>query len=568
MVQYAHKFRSKVYVTLNTLLSDDQLPAVQKLIHQIYHAEADALIIQDMGILQLDIPPISLHASTQTDNRTVEKIRFLEQSGFSRVVLARELNLNQISEIASQTNVELEAFVHGALCVSYSGQCYISEASCGRSANRGECAQYCRLPYNLFDASGNILLKNKHLLSMKDLDLSESLEELIQAGIRSFKIEGRLKDENYVKNITAFYRKKLDVFLDGNSSYKKASTGKTVFFFEPNPAKSFRRGATDYFLHGRHAGIFQPETPKSIGEPIGKVMLVDQRYFEVENGSNLTNGDGLCYFDKQNELIGFRLNKIERSPESKFSTKGTKIKCYPSVMPRLQTGTLLYRNHDQAFEKIMNGKTAERKVNIDLSLTETERGFAIDIVDEDGIHSRFESISEKQMAQNTEIVESNIRRQLSKLGDSIYQIQNLQINLQEPWFFPATKLNEWRREAIDQLEAARKLDYKTQPREKPEMAHFPKKRLSYLANVTNKMAETFYRNHGVTEIEQGFEVKAQEGVPLMFTKHCIKYESGWCPKEGYKSPLNEPLYLKNNDQMFELTFDCKLCEMRISKKTT
>ncbi|HRZ99052.1 MAG TPA: peptidase U32 family protein, partial [Paludibacter sp.] len=279
LVNYAHRFRSKIFVALNTILTDDQLPEAEKLIHQIYNAGADALIVQDMGILKMNLPPIALHASTQTDNRTVEKVRFLQDVGFSRVVLARELTLKQITEISSSTNVELEAFVHGALCVSYSGQCYMSQAMCGRSANRGQCAQYCRLPYNLTDADENILVKNKHLLSLKDLDLSDSLEEMMHAGIMSFKIEGRLKDADYVKNITSFYRKKIDAILESSDKFQKSSLGKTTFFFEPNPEKSFRRGNTDYFLHGRHNEIIQPNTPKSMGEPIGKVKEIGEYYF-------------------------------------------------------------------------------------------------------------------------------------------------------------------------------------------------------------------------------------------------------------------------------------------------
>ena len=291
LVKYAHQFRVKVLVALNTILTDDQLPDAEKLIWEIYNAGADALIIQDMGILKLNLPPIALHASTQTDNRTVEKVKFLQDVGFSRVVLARELTLKQISEISSQTDVELEAFVHGALCVSYSGQCYMSQANCGRSANRGQCAQYCRLPYQLVDADDNILLKNKHLLSLKDLDQSDSLAEMLETGVTSFKIEGRLKDIDYVKNITAYYRQKLDAVIEKDSRYQRASAGKTKILFEPNPEKSFRRSSTDYFLHERHAGIIQPETPKSLGEPIGKVTYIGRNFFEVHNGSLLNNGD-------------------------------------------------------------------------------------------------------------------------------------------------------------------------------------------------------------------------------------------------------------------------------------
>ena len=551
LANYAHRYRAKVFVALNTVLTDNQLADAEKLIHSVYNAGADALIVQDMGILKMNLPPIPLHASTQTDNRSIEKVKFLEQAGFSRVVLARELSLKQIAEIKAQTKVELEAFVHGALCVSYSGQCYMSQAMCGRSANRGQCAQYCRLPYQLLDSEGNILVKNKHLLSLKDLDLSEHLEEKMQAGIMSFKIEGRLKDADYVKNITAYYRKKLDIILEGNSNFKKASAGKTTFFFEPNPEKSFRRSSTDYFMNGRHAGIFQPETPKSLGEPIGKVTYIGRSFFEMHNGHKLNNGDGLCFINKQGDLTGFRVNRVEKS------------QIFPADMPRMEVGAFLYRNQDQAFDKLIAGKTAERKIPVDIIFKEKEKGFELEITDDEGIRIKYEVDAAKQLAQKPEAVIENIRNQLSKLGNTIYEARDIDIQIQSPWFFPASQLSEWRRVAIEQFDTIRNESYL---RELPAIAknsNFPIQKLTYLGNVTNKLAETFYREHGVSDIQSGFEIKAEEGVALMFTKHCIKYEMGWCPREGKNSELKEPLFLKNNDQRYELRFDCKKCEMHI-----
>jgi len=551
LASYAHRFRAKVFVALNTILTDQQLPEAEKLIHQIYNAGADALIVQDMGILKMNLPPIPLHASTQTDNRTPEKIKFLQNAGFSRVVLARELTLKQIAEIKSQTDVELEAFIHGALCVSYSGQCYMSQAMCGRSANRGQCAQYCRLPYQLHDADGNILVKNKHLLSLKDLDLSEHLEEMMQAGVMSFKIEGRLKDADYVKNITAFYRKKLDGILDGNQNYKKSSVGKTTFFFEPNPEKSFRRSATDYFLNGRQSGIYQPETPKSLGEPIGKVTYIGRNFFEIRNGKLLNNGDGLCFINKQGDLTGFRVNRVE------------KTQIFPADMPRMDVGVFLYRNQDQAFDKIINGKTSERKIPVNIVFSETENGFELKISDEEKNQITFKIKTNKQPAQKPEAVNESIKNQLLKLGNTIYEAQSIDIQLKSPWFIPASQLSEWRRNAIEKFDVERNNNYL---RELPAIkadTNFPIQNLSYTGNVTNKLSELFYREHGVTEIQPGFEIKAEEGVALMFTKHCIKYEMGWCPREGKKQELKEPLFLKNNDQRYELRFDCKKCEMHI-----
>ena len=553
LVQYAHQYRSKVLVALNTILTDEQLPDAEKLIWDVYNAGADALIVQDMGILQLNLPPIALHASTQTDNRTVEKVKFLQDVGFSRVVLARELSLKQIAEISSQTDVQLEAFVHGALCVSYSGQCYMSQANCGRSANRGQCAQYCRLPYHLLDADDTMLVKNKHFLSLKDLDLSDSLEEMMEAGITSFKIEGRLKDADYVKNITAYYRKKLDAVLDGNSKFTKASSGRTTFFFEPNPEKSFRRGASDYFLHGRKPDIVHLDTPKSMGEAIGKVKEIGDYYFTMSSAEKLNNGDGLCFINPHGDLTGFRVNKVD----------GRRV--YPADMPRLTEGIWLYRNQDHEFEKILQHKTSERKIPLEIVFREIATGFYIQLTDEDGISILYQAACDKQPAQKPDAVNDNIKNQLSKLGNTIYEAVDISIQLDAPWFFPASQLSEWRRLAIEELDKARANAYVRTPKRENKPAEFPIKQLSYLGNVINAKAEAFYREHGVEDVQPGFEVKAEEGVPLMFCKHCIKFTMGWCPKEGYKATFKEPLYLKNNNQLYKLTFDCKMCEMRISK---
>lgn len=553
LVKYAHSYNAKVLVALNTILTDEQLTEADKLIHQIYATGADALIVQDMGILELDLPPIALHASTQTDNRTLEKVQFLENVGFSRVVLARELSLKQISEIHANTNVELEAFVHGALCVSYSGQCYMSQANCGRSANRGQCAQYCRLPYNLTDADDNLLARNKHLLSLKDLDLSDSLEEMMIAGVTSFKIEGRLKDQDYVKNITAYYRKKLDGILEGNKNFKKSSNGKTTFFFESNPEKSFRRGATDYFLHERKADIIQPDTPKSMGEPIGKVTYIGRNFFEVQNGHLLNNGDGLCFINKHGDLTGFRINRVERK------------QIFPADMPKITDGVMLYRNQDQAFEKLMKGKTSERKIAVDIIFKEIINGFSIQLTDETGITHTYNTETEKQPAKKPESVNENIVNQLSKLGNTIYEARDVDVQINEPWFFPASQLAEWRRQAIEELDSVREKAYVRESSNNVKEAIFPEKNLSYLGNVINSKAEDFYKKHGVETIMAGFEVKAEEGVPLMYCKHCIKYTMGWCPKEGHKATFKEPLFLRNNDQVYKLNFDCKKCEMHITK---
>ncbi len=554
LVAYAHRFRVKVYVALNTILTDDELLPAEKLIWDVYHAGADALIIQDMGILKLNLPPIVLHASTQTDNRTVQKVKFLQDVGISRVVLARELTLNQIQEISSQTSVELEAFVHGSLCVSYSGQCYMSEAMCGRSANRGACAQYCRLPYQLYDGDGKLLVRSKHLLSLKDLDLSDSISAMMEAGITSFKIEGRLKEVDYVKNITANYRKKIDAAIDAseNGTYRRTSSGHTKFFFEPNPEKSFRRSSTNYFLYGRHHGINQPDTPKSLGEPIGKIRFVGHAFIELKTEKSVCNGDGLCFINAQGDLVGFRVNKVENK------------RIFPYEMPRLEVGLLVYRNQDHEFDKILNGKTAERKIKTAIHFKEIPTGFSIKITEEGGLSAETTFEYKKEPARKSEGLIENIKNQLSKSGNTIFENENIQVNIEQPWFFPASVLNEWRRVSFEKLEEQLLASYVRELPIQQLLATYPEEKLSYLGNVTNKLSEQFYLEHGVKEVMPGFEVKAEKGVPLMYTKHCIKYEMDWCPKEGNQSTVIEPLFLENNGQKFNLNFDCVKCEMQIS----
>jgi len=557
LVKYAHRFRVKVFVAVNTVLTDDQLPAVEALIQQAYEAGVDAIIIQDMGILQLNLPPIAIHASTQTDNRSLEKVQFLASAGFSRVVLARELTLAQIKHIAENSSVELEVFVHGALCVSYSGQCYISQAMSGRSANRGECAQYCRLSYDLYDGDGNHLERAKHLLSLKDLDLSESLPELIEAGVTSLKIEGRLKDVEYVKNITAYYRRKIDTFLkQSEGNYRRASSGSTRFFFEPDPEKSFRRSSTDYFLHGRHSGIHQPETPKSLGEPIGLVTYVGKNYLETDTVKELHNADGLCYMSIDGILKGFSINSIENSR-----------RVFPNLMPELKVGTQLYRNLDHVFVKSLKSKTAERKIALKMEFTETHDGFQLLLTDEEGNRSLSSFKADKQEARQTDGVIASISQQLGKLGATIFEAESIRVELQKPWFLAASVLNDWRRTAIDKLEQLREENYVRERPAERKAADYPLQKLTYLGNVTNALAKHFYETHGVTEVEPGFEVKAGNNVPLMFTKHCIKYEMGWCPREGKTMPVKEPLKLRHGLQHFRLAFDCVKCEMHVIHTT-
>lgn len=557
LINYAHQYHARVYVALNTIIADEELDEAEKIIHQLYEIGTDALIIQDMGVLQMNIPPIALHASTQTDNRTVEKVQFLEKAGFSQVVLARELTIEQIKTISSQTSVPLEFFVQGALCVSYSGRCYISQAMCGRSANRGECAQYCRLPYDLVDANGELVIKNKHLLSLQDLNLSDYLGDLLEAGIRSFKIEGRLKEQDYVKNVTAFYRKKLDAILEGTSQYKKSSSGKTTFFFTPNLSKTFQRGASNYFLKGRNSHITSFDTPKSIGERIGTVQEITHAYIRLDSDVELHNGDGLCFFGA-NGFTGFRINRAEG------------VLIYPAQMPPVKKETEIFRNYDSEFDKLLNKKSAERKIAVNCCFSETETGFLLKLVDEDTNQVTVACTIEKQEAQQAEKALETIRTQLSKVGNTNFAVESIDIALITAYFIPASYLAEWRRMAIKKLEQARSESYKVITMAiKPTNHIYPQKELTYLDNVHNNLARAFYEQHGVEKIAPSFEKALPQNVPLMFTKHCIKYSLGACARYPNQSVLKyvftEPLYLLYQGTKLRLQFDCIHCEMIISK---
>jgi len=559
LATYAHKFNARVYAAVNTILFDKELDEAQKLIWQLYEAGADALIIQDMGILQMDLPPIALHASTQTDNRTVEKVRFFEQAGFSQVVLARELSLAQISEIATHTTVPLECFVHGALCVSYSGQCYISQALCGRSANRGECAQYCRLPYDLVDSDGNVLIKNKHLLSLKDLNLSDYLADLLEAGVSSFKIEGRLKEADYVKNITAYYRQRLDALLEGFDQYKKSSSGSTSFFFTPNPEKSFHRGSTSYFLHGRNKDIASFDTPKSVGERIGKVTDMGKNYFYIGTKLPIHNGDGLCYVMPSGELAGFRVNRVDET------------RIYPLEMPRFKKGTEIFRNLDSEFEKLLGKKSSERKIGVSLQFLETETGFKLQATDEDNCSAEVQITANKEPANNKEQALDNIKAQLSKFGNSDFTVTGIKLSLSEAFFIPSSILSEMRRSIITELDRLRSGLHQRIVREQNTSTHsYPVSSLSYLGNVSNHLAEEFYRLHGVEEIAPAFEQESTQDVPLMFTKHCLKYQLGFCAKEENCDKSNIPFAfsLKYKETLLALKFDCAKCEMEVLRSGT
>ena len=578
LIRFAHPYHVKVFVTLNTILTDRELEEAGRQVQRYYNMGVDAMIVQDMGLLKLDLPPIALHASTQMDNRTPEKVKFLQNAGFQRVVLARELNLQQIQEVRQACDVELEAFVHGALCVSYSGRCYMSYASCGRSANRGECAQFCRLPYTLVDADGNTIVRDRHLLSLKDMDRSDWLLPMMQAGIMSFKIEGRLKDAAYVKNITAFYRRRIDAILEGHPEYMPSSIGKTTLFFEPDPEKTFHRNKTPYFIDGKRTDMVQMETPKSTGAFVGTVQTVNYNSLTYSGEKELHNGDGLCFINAQGEFDGFRVNKVE----------GQRV-FWNEPVEGISVGDKLYRNYDIQFEKMLAGKSAERRIALDFKLLEKDGQLVLQAIDEAGTTAELLVTEDRQPADKPEQALQNLQIQLSKLGNTCYQARNIEVKTDQVYFFPNSVIANWRRQITDMLMVDTQCIVETHGR-----ASLQKLSLSQLpeaVNVMNAKARKYYQELGVEKIEDAYEKEGisnvetchgaslQKGHPALMTcKYCIRHALGACPKDprgnkkhddgvethGRASLQNEPLFLKTGRHTFQLSFDCAKCEMIIT----
>ncbi len=572
LCNHAAIYDAKVYVTLNTLLFDNELEQARTIAWDCYNAGVDALIVQDMALLMMDMPPIALHASTQCNNQTAEKVKFLEDVGFQQVVLARELSVNEIKDIRSKTTVPLEFFVHGALCVSYSGQCYLSHVIGHRSANRGACAQPCRLKWNLEDENGNTLIANRHLLSLRDMNNSKNLEELIDAGISSFKIEGRLKDADYVKNTTAFYRQALDEIIARRPDISKSSKGISSPSFVPNLEKSFSRGFTDYFLHGRQKNIDSPFTPKSMGEYIGEIKKIDGKRMTVKlkEGITLHNGDGLCFLDENNELQGFNVNGVEN--DTILSSAPLSFRA-PQVR-----GISLYRNYDIQWQRSVDASTGNRKIAINLELSETSDGFRLS--------SENVSVSlqcQKDIAKNPEKALETIRTKLSQWGDTKFVVKNIDIQLDTMYFIPASILGEMKRQLVVELESSFRLKHNEVKRngeisvkqkhcdiQLSELSPLPAvgrndglgDHLSYLGNVTNSLSRQFYENHGIAHIDDGLEKTTPDGeIVVMTTKHCIRYANGMCAKETGKPA--SPLYISNDRGRFRLDFDCKNCCMKV-----
>ncbi len=560
LVKYAHLFKAQVFVVINTILYDNELDDCKKLIYQLYDIGVDALIVQDMAIMEMDLPPIVIHASTQANNRDPKHVKFLKDAGMQRVVLARELNLDQIREIHEATDVELEFFVSGALCVSFSGNCYMSIAGGERSANRGSCAQNCRLPYNLTDGTGKTLIANSHLLSIKDLDLSDQLPNLIEAGVTSFKIEGRLKDLVYVKNNVSYLRQKLDVFLENNEQFTKASSGKTLFNFDPQMDRSFNRGYTDYFVNKRKEKIGSWETPKSKGQYIGKVTDITPKGYFIENADQLNNGDGLYFLNESGEGDGVQINVVLNSL------------VVPNNYKPIAIGTDIYRNSDAAFNKIVERDDATiRKISVELTFSETANGFQLVAIDEDGHESKSTFEIEKTPSTKGEVIIDEIKKNLTKTGNTPFTVEQVNVEFSNTWFLPTSKVNEIRREVLDNLIDIRVNEYHREEFQIQKTDHpYPVSVLDFTYNVSNKLARAFYKRHGVTEIEKAFELQWDPGKSrVMTTKYCVKYELGKCARfqrvtMGEK--VVEPLTLKHGENEYKLKFNCKPCEMEIWEK--
>ena len=563
LVGFAHLYRAKVYVALNTILFDSEIEAAVQLIYQLYEAGIDALIIQDMGLLQCDLPPVPLFASTQTHNHTPAKVAFLEKVGFRRVILARELSLSQIKTIRQQTDVELECFVHGALCVSYSGQCYMSQYIAGRSGNRGVCAQPCRSAYSLLDADGKTIIENAHLLSLKDLNLSEYLTALMDAGVTSFKIEGRLKDLNYVKNITAFYRRCLDTIIENDERWIKASSGNVDLKFVPDPYKTFNRGYTRYFIEGRKEKVASPQTQKSTGERLGKVTHVETGRapsLQIDTKTTISNGDGLCWLHPQKGLEGALVNRVE----------GKKI--FLSKPIQLKPGTEIFRNNDFAFEKILAGNSAERRISVSFELCDHPSGYTLYIEDEDENRTEHTVQTEKIPAKDLDATREQIDNQLHKLGNTAFSASNVTIPHTFGYFIPAAMLNDMRRQVIRQLENLRIEHYSAKSFERqlfttpsPIGEGWGGADGEGWGGAANRYAKDFYMQHGLTPVENAYELQNNpRGKILMTTKHCIKHHYNICPVFQHPSAKwKEPLYLRDHQHTYRLEFDCTACEMKI-----
>lgn len=559
LVLFAHRFGVKIYVTLNTIIKDEELEDACALAWELYRVGIDALIVQDMSLIQMDeMPPLALHASTQMDNRTPEQIDFLYKAGFEQAILARELSLAEIEKIHQAVpEVALEVFVHGALCVSYSGKCFASQCLLGRSANRGECAQICRYPYDLVDAEGTLIVSEKHLLSLKDMNRINQLEALLDAGTTSLKIEGRLKEVSYVKNVVSAYRQALDALFEKRPEYIAASSGFVTHHFTPQLDKSFSRGFTEYYLNGRTEDVSNPDSPKSYGEEMGRFKEIRGNYLTLAGVKTFNNGDGACFINMHGELQGFRVNRAEEN------------RVFPLKMPKIPHRALIYRNFDHEFERLLSSdSSAIRMMPITMELSEIPDGFTLKVEDENGISATSTTDWAHQLARSPQ--KEQFIRQLTKLGDTEFCISNptvdITITMVDTWFIPASVLADLRRQVMDQLVQNRLAYFAPKGKKYTPTTHpYTSENLDYSANISNHEAEDFYKQHGVKTIQPAYELAPVEGAVLMETKHCIRYAMGWCPTyQNEKNPYKEPLSLVSRDgRRFTLKFNCKSCVMQV-----
>ncbi|WP_124429612.1 U32 family peptidase [Pseudomonas sp. R2-37-08W] len=577
LVEFARRYHARVFTTINTILHDNELEPARKLIHQLYDAGVDALIVQDLGVMELDIPPIELHASTQTDIRTLGRAKFLDQAGFSQLVLARELNLQEIRAIADETEAAIEFFIHGALCVAFSGQCNISHAQNGRSANRGDCSQACRLPYTLKDDQGRVVAFEKHLLSMKDNNQSANIRALVEAGVRSFKIEGRYKDMGYVKNITAYYRQRLDEILEDRPDLARASSGRTAHFFLPDPEKTFHRGSTDYFVSDRKIDIGAFDTPTFTGLPVGVVEKAGKRDLQVVTHEPLSNGDGLNVLVKR-EVVGFRANIAE--PKGEFEEDGEKRYRYrvePNEMPaglhQLRPNHPLNRNLDHNWQQALLKTSSERRIGLTWAARLREEQLEVTASSEEGISASVTLPGPFGVANKPEQALDTLRDLLGQLGTTEYHATRIELDAPQAFFIPNSQLKALRREVIEALTVARVAAHPRGARkaETTPPPVYPDAHLSFLANVYNQKARDFYHRHGVKLIDAAFEAHEETGeVPVMITKHCLRFSFNLCPKQakgvtGVKTKV-APMQLIHGDEVLTLKFDCKPCEMHVVGK--
>ena len=563
LCRFAHVYEAKVYVTVNTIIYDDELNGTQELINRLHSAGVDAILVQDMGILSMNLPGIALHASTQTDNRTVEKVAWLASHGFSRVVLARELSLDEIAAIhRAVPGIELEAFVHGALCVSYSGQCYASQYCFGRSANRGECAQFCRLKFNLEDADGRVIERGRHLLSLKDMCRIDNLEQMADAGVTSFKIEGRLKDVTYVKNVTAAYSLRLNEIISrSNGRYRRASLGRCRYSFTPCLEKTFNRGFTDYFINGHRGKMASPDTPKATGEHVGHVKEIRGGSFTVAGTASFANGDGLCFMDDNRNLVGFRVNRAD----------GNRI--FPFKMPsELKRGTELYRNGDRAFEKLLSHKSAERKIPVVMRLEAVASGFRLEVSVSGAAVASVTAEAEIQEAVRPQ--RENIEKQLAKLGNTPFECTGVELRPSDfNFFIPSSRLADMRRKVTEQLACELSASHGNNgctpvSRHCRQVCGMPQDEHaagSWLLNVSNHLARHLYEDEGMTAVDDAFELRQPDELLLMQCRYCLRYALGHCVKRGGSCPSwHEPLFLCLPDgRRFRLQFDCVKCGMNV-----